>query len=109
MKKTRFFLTALLLMTVLVFTACGSRDDNNDAVPDDQQNGVEQNIDDDAEDLKDDIEDIGDDVKDGAEDIADDADDAVTDPDGGKAAGSVSDSTDVNRNTADNGTMSNVQ
>ena len=58
MKKTRFFLMALLLVTVLVFTSCGSKDDNQDAVPDDQQNNVEQDVNNGADDLKDDAEDI---------------------------------------------------
>ena len=68
MKKTRFFLIALLLISVLVFTACGSRDDNNDAIPDDQQNSVEQ-------DVKDGVDDVEDDVKDGAQDLERDAED----------------------------------
>lgn len=40
MKKTRFFLMALLLVTVLVFTSCGS-DDNNDNVSDNPTNNME--------------------------------------------------------------------
>ena len=62
MKKTRLFLMALLLISVLVFTACGSKDDNNDAIPDDQQNSVEQ-------DVEDGIDDVEDDVEDGAKDL----------------------------------------
>ena len=44
MKKTGFFLTAVLLAAMLVFTGCGSRDDNSDAVPDSEQNSVTEDI-----------------------------------------------------------------
>ena len=52
MKKTRFFLMALLLVTVLVFTSCGSKDANNDGIPDDKQNSVEQGLENGADDVK---------------------------------------------------------
>lgn len=102
MKKTRFFLMALLLVTVLSFSSCGSRDDDNDAIPDDQQNSVQQDVDNGADDLKDDAEDLGDDVKDGIDDAADDAEDALDgDHNENQNAGSNG---DVSKNTADNGT-----
>lgn len=102
MKKTRFFLMALLLVTVLSFSSCGSKDDDNDAIPDDQQNNVEQDVNDGAEDLKDDAEDLGDDVKDGVDDAADDAEVALDgDHNDDQNAG---DNGDVSKNTADNGT-----
>ena len=104
MKKTRFFLMALLLMTVLVFASCGSKDDNNDAIPDDQQNYVEQDVENGADDIKDGAEDLGDDIKDGVEDAADDVEDAV---DG--ADDRTNTEGDVSKNTADNGTQSQVQ
>ena len=63
MKKTGFFLTAVLLAAMLVFTGCGSRDDNSDAVPDSEQNSVTEDIKDGAEDVKDDASDIGEDLK----------------------------------------------
>ena len=99
MKKTRFFLMALLLVTVLVFTSCGSKDENTDAIPDDQQNTVEQDIEDGAEDIKDDAQDVGDDIKDGVEDAADDVKDAVDgDENGtvgnGNTAGNAADDAD---------------
>ncbi len=115
MKKTRFFLAALLLMTVLVFAGCGSKDDNHDAIPDDQQSGLEQDIEKDGEEIADDAEDLGDDVIDGAEDLGDDVIDGAED-----AADDVKDAVDgdderrntdgdVSKNTADNGTYSNMQ
>ena len=73
MKKTRFFLMALLLVTMLVFTSCGN-DDN-----------MEQDVKDGAEDVKDDAEDLGDDMKDGVENAADDVEDALDPDDGDKA------------------------
>lgn len=104
MKKTRFFLMALLLMTVLVFASCGSRDDNNDAIPDNQQNNMEQDVENGADDIKDGAEDLGDDIKDGVEDAADDVENAV---DG--ADDRTNTEGDVSKNTADNGTQSQVQ
>lgn len=104
MKKTRFFLAALLLMTVLVFAGCGSKDDNHDAIPDDQQSGLEQDIEKDGEEIADDAEDLGDDVIDGAEDAADDVKDAVDGDDERRNTDG-----DVSKNTADNGTYSNMQ
>lgn len=83
MKKSGLLLTAVLLAAMLVFTGCGSRDDNNDAVPDSEQNSVTEDIRDGAEDVKDGAEDIGDDLEKGAsdidEDIRDGADDAADD------------------------------
>lgn len=84
MKKTRFFLMALLLVTMLVFTSCGN-DDNKDNAADNPSNNMEQDVKDGAEDVKDDAEDLGDDMKDGVEDAADDVEDAL-DPDGGDKA-----------------------
>lgn len=109
MKKTKFFLMALLLVTVLVFTSCGSRDDNQDAIPDDRQNNVERDVENGAEDLKDDAENIGDDVRDGVDDAADDVKDAVDDDNRAPADDRTVDNGDVSKNTADNGTRSNVQ
>ena len=84
MKKTRFFLMALLLMTVLVFTSCGN-DDDKDTVPDNPTTDIEQDVKDGADDVKDGAEDIGDDIKDGVDDAADDMEDAL-DPDDGDDA-----------------------
>lgn len=63
MKKTGFFLTALLLVAVMMFTGCGSRNDNGDTVAD-QRNGMER-------DINDDVNDIGNDVRRGVDDIRD--------------------------------------
>ena len=79
---------ALLLISVLVFTACGSKDDNNDAIPDDQQNSVEQDVEDGIDDVEDDVEDgakdlekdaedLGNDIKDGVDDMEDDVNDGT--------------------------------
>lgn len=106
MKKTRFLLMALLLMTVLVFASCGSKDDNNDAIPDNGQNSVEQDVEDGAEDIKDGAEDLGDDIEDGIDDAADEVEDAA---DGDGEAGNKNTDGDVSKNTADNGTHSQVQ
>ena len=57
---------------MLVFTGCGSRDDNSDAVPDSEQNSVTEDIKDGAEDVKDDASDIGEDLKRGASDVGED-------------------------------------
>ena len=92
MKKTGFFLAALLLIAVFVFTACGSKDDNHDGIPDDQQNTIEQDVedgaDDAADDLKDDAEDLGEDIKediDKAEGDIEKGTDSHTDGQGAKA------------------------
>ncbi|MFR7990971.1 MAG: hypothetical protein ACLU5F_10275 [Anaerovoracaceae bacterium] len=93
MKKTRLFLMALLLISVLVFTACGSKDDNNDAIPDDQQNSVEQDVEDGIDDVEDDVEDgakdlekdaedLGNDIKDGVDDMEDDVNDGTENSNG---------------------------
>ena len=80
MKKTRFLLAAMLLVTMFTFTGCGNQDDrNNDAIPDDQQNTtIEQDVDDAGDDIKDDMDDAADDVKD-AVDGEDDRDDKKQD------------------------------
>ena len=95
MKKTGFFLTAVLLAAMLVFTGCGSRDDNSDAVKDDAS--------DIGEDLKRGASDVGEDIKRGASDVGDDirdgADDAADDMKG----------SDVNRDYKDRNVPSEVQ
>lgn len=107
MKKTRFFLMALLLVTVLVFTSCGSNDADNNAIPDNQENGVEQDIKNGADDVKDGVEDIGDDIDNGARDAADDIKDGV---DNNKADNNkAGNDGDVSKNTVDNGTKSTLQ
>ncbi|MGN0659331.1 MAG: hypothetical protein ACI4LA_06960 [Emergencia sp.] len=103
MKKTRFFLTALLLVTVLVFTSCGNRDNNANTVPDNQNNSAAQDIDRGADDLRDDADNLGDDIRDGIDDAADDTRDALDGSDRTDNNG------DVSRNTADNGTRANLQ
>ena len=90
MKKTRFLLAAMLLVTMFTFTGCGSQNDrNNDAIPDEQQNQTMQQNENngagdirddaskDADDVREDAEDVGDDIKDGIDDAADDVKDAV--------------------------------
>ncbi len=72
MKKTGFFLAALLLIAVFVFTACGSKDDNHDGIPDDQQNTIEQDVEEGADDAADDLKNGADDLKDDAEDLGED-------------------------------------
>lgn len=79
MKKTRFFLMSLLLVTVLAFTGCGNKDDNNNAVPDDNENKVEQGVEDGIDDVKDGADEIGDDIKDGVDNVDDNVDDNVED------------------------------
>ena len=106
MKKTRFFLMALLLVTVLVFTSCGSKDANNDGIPDDKQNSVEQGLENGADDVKKGAEDLGDDIKDGARDAADDIKDGVDN--NRNVKNNVNNNGDVSKNTADNGTKTTL-
>lgn len=110
MKKTRFFLMALLLMTVLVFASCGNKDKNNDGVPDDQQNSMTQDLKNGAEDLKNGAEDLGNDIENGVDRAANDVRDAVDGNNANDVTGNNSGTkSDVSRNTADNGTYSQVQ
>lgn len=105
MKKTRFFLMALLLVTVLVFTSCGSKDANNDGIPDDNQNSVGQDLENGADDVKNGAEDLGDDIRNGARDAADDIQGGIDDD---RTDNNVNNNGDVSRNTADNGTRANL-
>lgn len=112
MKKSRFMLVALLMMTMLVFTGCGSDDDNNDAIPDNEQSRVERDAEDGAEDLKNDAEDMGEDIKDGAEDAADDVRDAVDGDDGADGNDDRSDNgrnDDKDGHADDDATNRNIQ
>jgi hypothetical protein len=78
MRKTRFFLTALLLMTVLMFTGCGNAEADRDPVAGDQSNpSVRQDMDQAADDVREDADDLGNDIKDGVDDAADDVRDAI--------------------------------
>ncbi|SCJ76878.1 Uncharacterised protein [uncultured Eubacterium sp.] len=109
MKKTRFFLMALLLVTVLVFTSCGSKDANTDGIPDDKQNSVGQDIKDGADDVKDGVENLGDDIENGARDAADDIKDGVdNNKNNNNVKNNVNNNGDVSKNTADNGTKSTL-
>ena len=109
MKKTRFFLMALLLVTVLVFTSCGSKDANNDGIPDDKQNSVEQGLENGADDVKKGAEDLGDDIKDGARDAADDIKDGVdNNRNDNNVKNNVNNNGDVSKNTADHGTKTTL-
>lgn len=109
MKKKTFFLAALLLIAVLVFASCGNKDNDGNQTADNGQNSVEQDMENGAEDIKNGVEDMGDGIKDGVMDAADDVKDAV---DGDYTANNNRETAregDVSRNTADNGTRSNVQ
>ena len=114
MKKTGFFLTAVLLAALLVFTGCGSRDDNSDAVPDSEQNSVTEDIKDGAEDVKDDASDIGEDLKRGASDVGEDIKRGASDVgddirDGADDAADDMKGSDVNRDYKDRNVPSEVQ
>lgn len=92
MKKTRLFLTTLLLITVLALTGCGTADDNQDPVQGDQQNNT----------VTQDAEDLGDDIKDDVDDAADDVKDALDGDDNQKntedKTKDTDDKTKMNRN-----------
>lgn len=109
MKRTRFFLMALLLVTVLMFTGCRSKDNNANVVPPDNKGTVQQDLNDRADNL-------GNDVRRGIDDTANDVRNGVNDINGNNNGninngrnGDINDRSDVSRNTADNGTKTNLQ
>lgn len=113
MKKTRFFLMALLLVTVLVFTSCGSKDANSNGIPDSKENSAGQDLKDGADDVKNGAEDLGDDIKNGVDDAADDIKDGLdnnrTDNNGkNNVKNNVNNNGDVSKNTADNGSRATL-
>lgn len=97
MKKTRFFLTALLLVTVLTFTGCSNRDNNDPVAGDQQDNTVEQDVNDRTDNVEDDADNLGDDIREGVDDAADDVKDAVD----GKDNNNANDSTENKVNDND--------
>ena len=45
MEKKKWFLVPLLAMSIFICAGCGSNDTNNDGIPDNEQNSVNQDVD----------------------------------------------------------------